>query len=62
VLAHAYDDRLRADHPDRDNPFRMEKSWLKAVPFDEPEMSFAAVSRRSRRQTREDRASDVLTK
>jgi hypothetical protein len=56
VLAHAYDDRLRADHPDRANPFRMEKSWLKAVPFDEPEMSFAAVSRRSRRQAREDRA------
>lgn len=61
VLADAYDERLRADHPGRGNPFQMEKSWLKAVPFDEPEMSFAAVSRRSKRQVRETRASDVLT-
>ncbi|HWS90683.1 MAG TPA: TniB family NTP-binding protein [Pyrinomonadaceae bacterium] len=62
VLADAYDERLRADQPDRSNPFRIEKSWLKAVPFDESEMSFATVSRRSRRRARENRASDVLSK
>jgi Cdc6-like AAA superfamily ATPase len=62
VIADAYDDRLMADHPDRGNPFRMENSWLKAVPFNEPEMNFAAMSRRSRRMEREERASEVLKK
>lgn len=60
-LADAYDDRLKADQPTRSNPFRMEKSWLKALPFDEPEMSFTAVSTRSRRNGRQKRASDVLS-
>lgn len=36
LLAEAYDDRLRANHPDRINPFREDKSDLKIVTSTEP--------------------------
>jgi Cdc6-like AAA superfamily ATPase len=36
LLAEAYDDRLRADHPDRVNPFREDKTNLKIVICAEP--------------------------
>ncbi len=61
-LANAYDDRLRADHPNRDNAFLIEKSDLEVIPFYEPEMNFGFLSGRSRKKAREERASDVLTK
>lgn len=61
VLADAYDDRLRADHPNRSNSFREEKAKLKIIPFDEPELNFGLMNRRSRRGKRVERTSDVLT-
>jgi hypothetical protein len=62
LLAGAYDERLRADHPDRANPFQCDKDELRVVPFDEPQMNFAAMSKRSRRKAREEAASFVLCK
>jgi hypothetical protein len=62
VLADAYDERLMADQPERVNPFRSEKEDLKVIPFNEPQMNFAAMSRRSRRKAREEIASHVLRK
>jgi len=61
VLAGAYDDRLRADHLDRDNAFCANKSDLKVIPFKEPEMNLGLMSSRSRRKRRGERASDVLS-
>ncbi len=61
ILADAYDDRLRADHPEKENPFRLDKSKLKIVPYNEPEMNFAAVSGRSKRWPKVERASAVLS-
>ncbi len=51
LLAEAYDDRLRANHPDRVNPFREDKTKLKIVPFAEPESGL-----------KKEKASDVLKK
>ena len=62
VLADAYDERLMADRPRMSNPFRSEREALKVVPFEEPQMNFAAMSRRSRRKAREEVASFVLCK
>jgi hypothetical protein len=62
VLADAYNDRLRADCPERDNPFHGEKADLKITPFVEPELSFAAMSARSRKLAKGRRASSVLSK
>lgn len=61
ILADAYDDRLLADHPDRDNAFRAEKSDLKIIPFVEPEMNLGQMNGRSKRKERVIRASDVLS-
>jgi hypothetical protein len=62
VLADAYDDRLRSDYPDRDNPFRQEKERLKIIPFSEPELSFASMRASSRVKVRDETASYVLRK
>lgn len=51
LLAEAYDDRLRANYPDRVNPFREDKTKLKMVPFAEPETGL-----------KKEKASDVLKK
>lgn len=51
LLATAYDDRLRANHPGRVNPFRADKTTLKIVPFDE-----------SNSGLKKEKASDVLKK
>lgn len=62
VLADAYDDRLRDDYPDRDNPFRTDKADLKIIPFGEPELGFVTMRRRSRTKARSEAASYVLRK
>ncbi|MCA1617778.1 MAG: TniB family NTP-binding protein [Acidobacteria bacterium] len=60
TLAAAYDERLMADQPERVNPFRSRQEDLRVVPFEEPQMNFAAMSRRSRRKAREEAISHVL--
>lgn len=60
ALADAYDERLMADQPESVNPFRSRQEDLRVVPFEEPQMNFAAMSRRSRRKAREETASHVL--
>lgn len=60
ALATAYDERLMADQPERVNPFRSRQEDLRVVPLEEPQMNFAAMSRRSRRKVREETVSHVL--
>lgn len=60
TLAAAYDERLMADQPERVNPFRSRQENLRVVPFEDPQMNFAAMSRRSRRKAREETVSQVL--
>jgi hypothetical protein len=50
ILADAYDDRLREDYPDRDNPFRADRTGLKIIPFDEPEMNVRREGRARRKR------------
>lgn len=51
ILAEAYDDRLRANHPERVNPFREDKARLKVIPPEKPGPDF-----------KQEKASDVLKK
>ena len=62
VLAEAYDDRLRADHPGRTNPFRANKKDLKVIPLDSSMPEYLVKSSRLKSTSKTETASAVLKK
>lgn len=61
VLAEAYDERLKADQPEHQNPFDTDKSRLKIIPFDEPVPNLVATGGRSTAKLVSERSSAVLS-
>jgi hypothetical protein len=59
ILAQAYDDRLRADRPNKKNPFCCDKTELKVV---QSSPNIQSTGRRLKPKRREERASEVLKK
>jgi hypothetical protein len=61
VLAEAYDDRLKRDQPEHQNPFDVDHARLKIVPFDEVIPSFEATGNRSNAKLISERLAAVLS-
>jgi Cdc6-like AAA superfamily ATPase len=62
VLAEAYDDRLSANQPDINNPFRCDKDKLKITSLTDPQQNFRSTKWRLDSKAKKESASGVLKK